>query len=124
MIYLASPYSHPDSDVHEHRYREACYTTASLLRVGHVVYSPIIHSHPLVEHGLPTDWTFWQQTDRELLRRCDEVIVLTLVGWRESIGVAAEIALARDLGKPVRYLAADTRADSPTIAHVAWEAES
>ena len=123
MIYLASPYSHPNSDVREHRYRKACRATVSLLRSGHVVYSPIVHSHPLVKHGLPTDWAFWQQTDRELLRRCDEVIVLTLVGWRESIGVAAEIALARELGKPVRYAAPKPRAVPPTIAHVATEAE-
>jgi hypothetical protein len=31
-------------------------------------------------------------------------IVLTLPGWRESVGVQAEIAIARELGKPVTFL--------------------
>ena len=29
--------------------------------------------------------------------------VLTLDGWRESVGVAAEMKLARNMGKPIRY---------------------
>jgi hypothetical protein len=35
---------------------------------------------------------------------CDEVAVLMLDGWRESIGVQAEIAIARELCKPVTFL--------------------
>jgi hypothetical protein len=31
MIYLASPYSHPDPLVREQRFRDACRATASLL---------------------------------------------------------------------------------------------
>jgi len=124
VIYLASPYSHPDSMIREQRFRAACRATSMLLRRGKTVYSPIVHGHPLVEHGVPTEWPFWEHNDRELLQRCEEVVVLMLDGWWESTGVAAEIRIALELGKPVRYLAADTRADSPTIAHVAWEAES
>jgi hypothetical protein len=30
-------------------------------------------------------------------------MVLMLDGWRESIGVQAEIAIANELGKPVTY---------------------
>jgi nucleoside 2-deoxyribosyltransferase len=105
MIYLASPYSHPDATVCEARFRAACRATAALLRAGCAVYSPVVHGHPLVEHGLPTDWTFWEQFDRDYLERCDEVIVLMLDGWRESAGVQAEVQIARDLGKPVRYTA-------------------
>lgn len=123
MIYLASPYAHPDPIVREQRFRAACRATSALLRIGKTVYSPIVHGHPLVEYGVPTEWPFWEHNDRELLQRCEEVVVLTLDGWQASIGVAAEIALARDLGRPVRFLAADTRAVSPTIAQVAWEAE-
>jgi hypothetical protein len=58
-----------------------------------------------VEHGLPTDWEFWQRYNIEHLQRCDEVAVLTLDGWRESIGVQTEIRIASELGKPVSYLA-------------------
>jgi nucleoside 2-deoxyribosyltransferase len=105
MIYLASPYSHPDPAVRERRFRAACSAAATLLQNGHAVFSPIAHGHVLAEHGLPTDWTFWQRCDREHLERCDEVIVLTLDGWQESSGVHAELKRARQLEKPIAYLA-------------------
>ncbi len=104
MIYLASPYSHPDPVIREERYRAACRTAAALLREGRSVFSPIAHSHPLTEYGLPADWTFWKHCDRELLERCDEVLVLLLDGWKDSVGVREEIRIAREMGKPVRYL--------------------
>src|SRR4051812_15243129 len=85
MIYLASPYSHDDPTVREERFREACRATAALIDVGEVVYSPIVHSHPLAAHGLPTAWEFWEKQDRELIARCDEVVVLTLDGWESSV---------------------------------------
>ena len=37
---------------------------------GAVVYSPIVHSHPIVERfRLPMDWNFWQHFDRSIIRR-------------------------------------------------------
>lgn len=104
MIYLASPYSHPDIVVREQRFREACRAAATLLRVGHAVFSPIAHSHPLVSLGLPTDWLFWERWGRNMLTRCDEVVVLQLDGWIDSVGVQAEIALAHALGKPLQFV--------------------
>jgi hypothetical protein len=92
------------------------------MQTGHAVFSPIAHSHPLVEHGLPTDWSFWERHDREHLARCDEVVVLMLDGWQESIGVREEIRIARELGKPVRYVditrLVDCRAMPPRMAIV------
>ncbi|MCP4786571.1 MAG: DUF1937 family protein [Fuerstiella sp.] len=48
--------------------------------------------------------------------RCDEVVVLTLDGWRNSEGVQAEVRIAAELGKPVRYLEPEATG-SPTLAH-------
>ncbi len=122
MIYLASPYSHSEPSVHEQRFRAACVAAARLMRAGRVVFSPIAHGHSIAAYGLPTDWRFWERFDREQLARCDEVVVLTLDGWRESAGVQAEIRIAGELGKPVRYLEPEATG-SPTLAHVAKEAE-
>lgn len=106
MIYLASPYSHPSETVREQRFIDVCRVTASLLQSGYFVFSPIVHSHPLVKFCTRgTGWDFWERIDREHLSRCDEVVVLMIDGWRESVGVKAEIRIARELGKPVRYLA-------------------
>lgn len=91
MIYVASPYSHPEVAVREQRFHDACVATARLLASGQPVFSPIVHGHPLVDQGLPTDWPFWERFACNHLQRCDGVVVLTLDGWRESVGVAAEI---------------------------------
>jgi hypothetical protein len=123
MIYLASPYSHPNAAVRAHRFREVCRAAAMLLSAGHAIFSPIAHSHPLVEHGLPTDWFFWQRWGQNMLTRCDEVVVLQLDGWIDSVGVQAEIALARSLGKPLQFVEPSLvdRWRTPTLASVATE---
>lgn len=107
MIYLASPYTHADPAVREERFQAVCRAAAELMRRGECVLSPIAHSHPIAAHGLPTTWEFWERLDREHLKRCDELVVLMLDGWKESRGVQAEIRIARELGKPVRFLDPD-----------------
>ena len=104
MIYLASPYSHPSHRVRQHRFEEACRASAALLRAGIVVFSPIVHSHCLAAHGLPTAWEYWHPIDREYLSLSDVLAVLTIEGWRKSEGVAAEIQLAGEFGIPVVYV--------------------
>src|SRR5262245_52054120 len=111
MIYLASPYSHPDAAVREQRFQAACAATARLLLDGHRVYSPVVHGHPLVRFGLSADWSFWERFDRPHLQTCDEVVVLTLDGWRESVGLQAELRHAGVLGKKVRYVEPGTLQD-------------
>ena len=61
----------------------------------------------LFRSGLPGTWEFWAEQDRRQLELCDEVVVLMLPGWRESEGVRAEVALAEELGKSVRYADAE-----------------
>jgi nucleoside 2-deoxyribosyltransferase len=104
MIYLASPYSHSDPAVREARFQQVCRAAAALIRTGHPAFSPIAHSHPIAAYGLPTDWAYWERDARLHLNASAEVVVLTLDGWQQSVGIAAEIAIAAELGKPVRYL--------------------
>jgi len=104
MIYLASPYSHPDPNVREARFEAACRAAAFLIRLGHTVFSPIIHNHLLCRYMLPGDWQLWDRHDRRYLTACDEIVVLTLDGWRTSKGVQAEIAIAGELGRPIRFI--------------------
>lgn len=47
MIYLASPYSHPDPAVEELRFEAACEAACKLMQQGHHVFSPIAHTHPV-----------------------------------------------------------------------------
>ena len=104
MLYLASPYSHSDPAVRATRYQQACWHAVRLMRGGRLVYSPIVHSHALAELGLPGDWPFWAEHNREMMAACRELVVLALDGWKGSRGVAAEIGIATELGIPVRHM--------------------
>ncbi len=124
MIYLASPYSHIDPAVREQRFQIASRVAADLFRRGHLVFSPVSHSHAIAIHGLPADWEFWRPFDILMLMACDELVVLMLDGWRESRGVWAEVNLAKKRGLPISYLKVEPDVvgpASPTAANVATE---
>ena len=105
LVYLACPYSDPDPMVRERRWVMATGAAASLMKSGErIVYSPISLTHFFPDLGLPTTWDFWRRPSLEMLERCDRLIVLCLSGWKESIGVQAEIAHAQDLRIPVYLL--------------------
>lgn len=106
MIYLASPYSHPTASTRLNRFRAVCRAAGVLMNSGHIIFSPIAHTHPIAMCcEMPGDWRFWERYDKAIIARCDELWVLTLDGWRESVGVTAEIQFAREIGKPVKGVA-------------------
>lgn len=102
LIYLASPYgSSKSTELRQERYEAALAAETEIRRGGLHVYSPIVHCHPGAARGLyPSNWEYWQAFDELMLSRCDMLYVLTLDGWQESIGVQAEIRLAKQLNKP------------------------
>jgi hypothetical protein len=98
MIYLASPYSHPDPLIMKTRFLLAEQCCAGLLRNRQWVYSPIVHCHELSQKfSLPTDFTYWRDYNFNLLRHATAVFVLDIKGWNESKGVMAELDMARQL---------------------------
>ena len=97
MIYLASPYSDPDQSVMVRRFEDACEAVAHLTNSGKTVYSPIVHFHPVaIRHQLPRDFAFWREVNFNMLDRASKLYVLMLDGWRDSVGVQAEIDRAGD----------------------------
>lgn len=108
-IYLACPYSVKGdydpwviAEIKEQRFRAANETAADLMAEGHIVFSPISHSHPIaVQCGLPGDWEFWKNFDEAFIAWADEVHVLCIEGWEKSAGIDAELRIARDLGKTI-----------------------
>jgi nucleoside 2-deoxyribosyltransferase len=103
MIYLASPYSDPSSDVRHDRFLAAKAATMRLLKAGHLVFSPITYSHQFADL-LGTDFEAWRTFDLAMIDCCDELWVLKLGGYFESSGVWNELEYANAIGKPVKYL--------------------
>jgi hypothetical protein len=103
LIYLAAPYSHPDPNVITERVRAIDRTAAHMFAQGHFVFSPITHCHPIHLYGLPGDYNFWQEYNKRMLSHCDELCVLMLDGWGQSLGVQGEIEFARENNKIVSY---------------------
>lgn len=105
LVYLATPYSHEDPAMREGRFNVVNRVASRLMSEGLHVFSPISHTHPIAVAGeLPTGWDFWEPYDRAILSVCASVIVLRQPGWMESLGVAAEIAIANELGLPIEYI--------------------
>ena len=74
---------------------------------GHLVYSPICHTHSISTHSeykIPYHWDYWQDSCRAFLSICSRILVLRLDGWERSIGVAAEIAIATEQGLLIEYM--------------------
>lgn len=107
MIYVASPYSHPDSAVRQQRY-EAVVAFMATLVPSRLAFSPIMHTHDMtVRHNIAGDFATWQRYCLGMIDKADAFWVLPLEGWRESKGVAAEIdyALARGMQVLIKRVA-------------------
>lgn len=123
MIYLASPYTHPEQSVREDRFNLVCRAASILMRRGEYVYSPIGATHPMsVNCLLPLTWDYWEQYDRWFIERCDYLVVLMIDGWQQSKGVTAELKIARELGKPIGYVTMEKLENGVGVINIAREA--
>ena len=134
LIYLASAYSYTPAQ----GYADALRVTAALIRAGHHVVSPIVHSHALVQadrlramqarrESIGSDWETWRDLDMALLERCDVLMVFAdhEGHYKRSVGVQAEIGHAFRRGLALRTLYPETveemerewQADQPAKPH-------
>ena len=59
-IYLATAYNHNSELVRKLRFRMVNYAAAELMEQGHIVFSPISHSHPIsICTGVIPAHDFW-----------------------------------------------------------------
>lgn len=104
-IYLACPYTHEDSKVRRDRFAQANKTAGELMKAGNIVFSPISHSHPVsLTLGNENNGKFWIKQDKAFIDWCDELYVLCIDGWDESVGIKEEVDYAKKLGKKVFWL--------------------
>lgn len=107
-IYVAIPYTHHSKVIKEYRFELCTCYTAKLTKLNPkdpiIAFSPITHSHPLDKYDTPTTWEFWKMVDEHILEHCEEIHVITAAGWKESVGVQAEIKKAKELGMKIKYI--------------------
>lgn len=103
-VYIAIPYSHGDAVVRHKRFDKATEYLAKLSQERVIAFSPITHSHPLGEWGVPGNWDFWKEIDYRILQSCEEIHVIQLPGWEESTGVSGEVSYAEKLNMKIRYI--------------------
>ena len=105
MIYLACPYWHDDPEVRQKRFELVTELAGILEARCQRVFSPITHSHLIErESGVRRDHDYWMPMDLRILAICDSLQVLVLDGWRESVGIEAEIDFASQLHIPIDYI--------------------
>jgi hypothetical protein len=105
LEYLAIPYSDKDKEVMEFRAAVSDYIFAELANEGRVIYAPISSCHNISKkYDLPTTFEFWKKMCFEFLSSSYKLIVVRLPGWKSSVGVIAELELAKQLGLEIEYL--------------------
>lgn len=102
-IYLGSPYSKYAS--HDEAASKAAECAAVLMNLGLVIYAPIPHGHTITLAGdLPKDWAFWKRQCDPMIDAAAALVVLTMDGWQESVGLTYEIATFLVAQKPILYV--------------------
>lgn len=105
IVYLASPYTHPDPKVREENFRKVSVLAADMNSKGIVALSPITYGHTLLEFKeMPHDWAFWENFCISFLQHCDEIAVYKMPGWEKSKGVAEELKYAEENGINITYI--------------------
>ena len=105
LVFLSAPYSKvPDIN---HLFQTLMRTSGVYMirNKGEHVVSPLF-CHPALAlvPDMGSDYNFWGDYSRELLRKCDKVVVLKYPGWEDSTGVQDEIATAIAAKIPVEYI--------------------
>jgi hypothetical protein len=107
LVYVASPYSHKYKRVMREREKEVNRVAAELTyKYGYAMFLPITQSAPLerIIPALGGSFEKWRDIDLEMVKRADELWVVMMPGWKDSIGVTEEIAYAKKLQKPIIFI--------------------
>lgn len=108
LVYLASPFTDEDSRVMSLRRDAVDVIGAKLCAIHRVAVFPPITVSAMYSELFPelfgTSFAFWKEIDLKVISRSDEVWVVMLDGWKESIGVQAEIKYSKRKKIPVKYI--------------------
>ena len=99
LIYLAAPLEHPDRSVRQIRFESVNRYCGYLIRQHALVFSPLSFGASLDEDAIPN--SAWYALGLQMLSSCDDLRILELYGWQDSVGVTLETRYVRQLHIPV-----------------------
>ena len=99
LVYLAAPLGHQDPSVREDRFESVNGYCAYLIRHRTLAFSPLSLGASLDNDSISN--IAWYALGLQFLARCDEMRILALDGWGNSVGVALETRYARQLRIPI-----------------------
>ena len=113
LIYMAAPLGHPDPRIRRERFESVNRYCGYLIRQRVLVFSPLSLGASLDGDAISN--SSWYALGLQMLSRCDELRILALGGWEDSVGVGLEIRYARQLRIPVSI--ADPSTYEVTLLH-------
>lgn len=102
MIYIGVPFWHEDESIRNYRRRKAIEYSERLFYRGIPFYSPLLYSNHFKEKKAQEG--YWINHGLKMVDVCDEMRILCLDGWNQSVGLRGEIARAKARGIPIEYI--------------------
>lgn len=104
-IIVVAPFNTPDVELKNLRVHTIAVYCSGLLKQGIIPVSALLSGLAFSEHcQLPTDTKTWINFNKVYVRGCDEMHILQLEGYLDSIEVQLEIAEAMELGIKIVYV--------------------
>ena len=94
-IYLAASLGHTDPSIRQERFESVNIYCGYLIRKRVLIFSPLSLGASFDENAISN--SAWYVLGLQMLARCDELRILALDGWEESVGVSLETRYARQL---------------------------
>ena len=83
----------------------------------------IVAAHLIIGHGPAGQWPLVETLHQGIMARWNDAVMLTVVGWPNSVAMATNIWVTGERGLPM-LLVPRRQQRTPGFAHVATEAKS
>ena len=100
LVYPSSPYAHNDSRVMAERFVKAAELVCKLADHHIPAFSSVV-TYSAIGYKVDAEWDWWEPLDDNAIASCDVVLLYTLDGWTDSVGVNEELQIAARYHKPV-----------------------
>jgi len=105
LEYLGIPYSNGNDYLINFRAVIADMIAHDLTNQGRAIYSPISSWHIIAcKFKMPRTFEFWEKMNLSFLSRCKKMLVVMMLGWKESIGLQGEIDFAKENKISIEYI--------------------